>query len=79
MNWTDVVTDGQDAASLGAEASKFTMVSVFCWGKTSFTITEPYVRLMTKTDHNIINELVFKDEAGNEIVPVNSAAVPCST
>ena len=74
VNWTNVVTDGQDEASLGAEASKFTMVSVFCWGKTNFTITEPYVRLVTKTDNNIINELVFKDEAGNEIVPVNSAS-----
>lgn len=74
VNWTSVVTDSQDEASLGAEASKFTMVSVFCWGKTSFNITEPYVRLVTKTDRNIIHELVFKDENGNEIVPVNSAS-----
>lgn len=71
VNWTDVVTDGQDAATLGTEASKFSMSSVFCWGTTSFTITEPYVQLVSKTDNNIINELVFKDESGNMITPVN--------
>ena len=73
VNWTSVPVNGQDEATLAAEASKFTMVSVFCWGDASFYITAPYVRLVCNSGCTVINELVFFDEAGNKVLPVNSA------
>ena len=71
VNWYDVAVNGQDP-NTGAEASKFTMVSVFCWDKASFYITEPYVRIHCAKECTVLNELVFLDEAGNTVVPVNA-------
>ena len=72
VNWTPVITDGQDAATLGAEASKFSMCSVFCWGKTSFTAVQPYLRLRCNSTPTVLNELVFLDESGNVVQPNNA-------
>lgn len=73
VNWYLVSVNGGDTAAQGEEASKFTMESVFCWGSTTVSITEPYVRLVCNSDKTVINELVFRDETGNPVVPVNDS------
>lgn len=72
VNWTPVAVNAQDLAFLGGEASKFTMSSVFCWGTADIAVTQPYVRLRCNSNETVLNELVFFDEQGNKIQPVNA-------
>lgn len=73
VNWSFVSVNGGDTVASGEEASKFTMESVFAWGSTPVTITEPFVMFTCNSDRTVINELVFKDESGNPVVPVNAS------
>lgn len=73
VNWYPASVNGGDVAANGEEASKFTMDSVFSWGSTPVTITQPFVRFVCNSDRTVINELVFRDETGNNVVPVNAS------
>lgn len=73
INWYLVSVNGGDTSAQGEEASKFTMDSVFSWGSTPVSITEPFVRFVCNSDRTVINELVFRDETGNAVVPVNAS------
>lgn len=73
VNWSSLATNGQDLNTLGAEASKFTIESVFCWSSVSFYQTQPFLRLRCNSTETEINELVFIDESGNIVTPVNAA------
>lgn len=73
VTWTPVSVNSQDVASLGGEASKFTMSSVFCWASADISVTQPYVRIRCNSNETVINELVFFDEQGNSVQPVNAA------
>lgn len=72
VNWSNVSVDGKDVTT-DAEANKFTMSSVFCWGDNSLAITAPYVRFTCNSNETVINEWVFFDANGQKVVPNNSA------
>ena len=74
VNWTAVAVNGQDVNSLGGEAAKFSMSSVFCWGTASFYSTQPFLRLRCISNETVLNELVFLDETGAVVTPVNAEA-----
>lgn len=74
VNWTAVAVNGQDVNSLGGEAAKFSMSSVFCWGTASFYSTQPFLRLRCISNETVLNELVFFDETGAVVTPVNAEA-----
>lgn len=76
VNWTPVAVNGQDVNTLGVEAAKFNMESVFCWKSISFVSYQPYLRLRLNSAEAGINELVFFDEAGNTVVPNNATDYP---
>lgn len=55
----------------GGETQKF--VSVFCWNGTDINIKARYVKLTSLSEKAVINELVFLDHEGNQLIPVNES------
>jgi len=49
-----------------------TWVSVMCWGEQEISTTTRYLRLTCNSDKLSLFELVFLDESGNIITPVNA-------
>ena len=72
IRWTKVPLIIEEDAFILTEVEGFEAKSVFSWQKAACHISSPYVRFVCNDADFLLRELVYRDEKGNVIRPLNA-------
>ncbi|MDO5520270.1 MAG: glycosyltransferase family 39 protein [bacterium] len=74
--WNKLINPSYDASEEQSDSTvteyTFELSSVFCWNSLNLDVEARYLRLISKSEKAVINELVFLDANGVKLIPANS-------
>lgn len=76
VNWTRLSLGTESSEDPNIDPAWMNICSVFCWNDQGLYSDARYIKLVQKSDLSAIFEMMFYDNEGNVLTPVNTADYP---